>query len=132
MKKTIEVCAGIIEKDNKILCTQRGKSKNDEVSFKYEFPGGKLEVGETPFDAIKRELKEELDMDVLPKEIFCKIEHSYTEIDLKMYCIKCELLDNNFVLKEHLAYKWLSKNELDSLDWAPADLKVVAKIKETM
>ena len=128
--KEIYVVAGIIEHENKILCMQRDIGKFEYVSLKWEFPGGKIEEGETKEIALKRELQEEMELDVEIIEHFCDIRHVYPDFILNMYCYKCTTNDLEFKLNVHKDCKWLKKEELKSLDWAPADLPIVKKLME--
>ena len=130
--KEIFVVAGIIEYEDKILCMQRDVGKYDYVSFKWEFPGGKIEQGETKENALKRELQEEMDLDVEVKEHFCNVKHTYPDFVLNMYCYKCNTNDLDFKLNVHKDYKWLKRADLKSLDWAPADLPIVRKLMENV
>ena len=126
--KQIEVVAGIIEYDGKILCMQRDVSKYDYISFKWEFPGGKIEQGETNEQALKRELQEEMELEVEVLSHCIDIEHQYKDFIIKMYCYKCKAESLNFKLNVHKDFKWLKKEDLLSLDWAAADLPVVNKL----
>ena len=123
--KHIEVVAAIIRKGGNILATQRGYG-----DFKdwWEFPGGKMETGETPEEALKREIQEELSTEISVDEFLCTVEYDYPAFHLKMHCYLCSLLTEALHLNEHEAAKWLRKDELDSVRWLPADLEVVAKI----
>jgi 8-oxo-dGTP diphosphatase len=124
--KQIEVVAAIIRKGNKIFATQRGYG-----DFKdwWEFPGGKMEAGETPEEALKREIREELSTDISVDEFLCTVEHDYPAFHLTMHCYLCSLLSEALHLNEHEAAKWLSNEELDSVKWLPADLKVIEELK---
>jgi len=123
--KHIEVVAAIIRKGGNILATQRGYG-----DFKdwWEFPGGKMETGETPEEALKREIQEELSTEISVDEFLCTVEYDYPAFHLKMHCYLCSLLTETLHLNEHEAAKWLRKDELNSVRWLPADLEVVAKI----
>jgi 8-oxo-dGTP diphosphatase len=126
--KHIEVVAAIIVYDNKILCVQRGESKLSYISKKYEFPGGKMELGERKEDTIKREILEELKMEIDVKDEFLTVQHQYPDFMLEMHSFICHCKDNTVTLTEHLDFKWLSISELNSLDWAAADIPIVQKL----
>ena len=123
--KQIEVVAAIIRKDNKIFATQRGYG---EWKDWWEFPGGKMEVGETPEEALKREISEELSTEISVDEFLSTVEFDYPKFHLTMHCYLCSLLTEALHLNEHEAACWLSKDELDSVKWLPADLEVVEVI----
>ena len=126
--KTIKVVAAIITKDNRIFATQRGYG---DFKDGWEFPGGKVEPGEKHEDAIVREIKEELGADIKVTGFLTTVEHDYPNFHLSMDCFWAELKDGTeMVLREHEAAKWLALDELDSVDWLPADVKVVEKIKQ--
>ena len=127
--KTIKVVAAIITKDNRLFATQRGYG---DFKDGWEFPGGKVEEGERPEDAIVREIKEELGADIKVTGFLTTVEHDYPNFHLSMDCFWAELKDGTeMVLREHEAAKWLTFDELDSIDWLPADVKVVEGIKAT-
>ena len=128
--KHIEVVAGIIEYNDKILCMQRDKGKFDYVSFKWEFTGGKIEEGETKEEALKRELREEMEMDVEITNHFLDISHEYPDFTMNMYVFKCKAKSEKFVMNVHHDFKWLPLTEISSLDWAPADKPAVEKLLE--
>ena len=124
--KTVHVVAAIIRKDDKILATQRGYG---EYKDGWEFPGGKIIEGETPEEAIAREIKEELDADIKVGDLLVTVEHDYKDFHLSMQCFGAELKEDSHIeLLEHEAAKWLSMNELNSVEWLPADVKVVNAI----
>ena len=124
--KTVHVVAAIIRKDDKILATQRGYG---EYKDGWEFPGGKIIEGETPEEAIAREIKEELDADIKVGDLLVTVEHDYKDFHLSMQCFWAELKEDSHIeLLEHEAAKWLSMNELNSVEWLPADVKVVDAI----
>lgn len=128
--KTIKVVAAIITKDNKIFATQRGYG---DFKDGWEFPGGKVEPGEKPEDAIVREIREELGADIRVTGFLTTVEHDYPQFHLSMDCFWAELRDGSeMILLEHEAAKWLAKEELDSVDWLPADVKVVERIRAEM
>ena len=124
--KTIEVVAAIITKDGKYFATQRGYG---DFAGGWEFPGGKIEPGETPQQALVREIKEELDADIVVGELVETVEYDYPKFHLTMHCFLCELISESLVLREHEAAKWLTASELDTVDWLPADRDVVEKLK---
>lgn len=123
--KHYNVVAAAICHNNKILCMQRGKTKFDYTAYKWEFPGGKIESGETPQEAIKREIMEEMSMDIRVGNTICTVENEYPDFSITMQVFWCDVDSPAFDLKEHNAFKWLSKDDLPSLDWAEADKKVV-------
>ncbi len=125
--KTINVVAAIIIKDNKIFATQRGYG---EFKDGWEFPGGKVELGEAPENAIVREIKEELDTVIEVKEYFDTVEYDYPNFHLSMKCYICTVVSGKLELLEHEAAKWLDKDSLDSVAWLPADLGLVDKLKD--
>jgi len=127
--KTIEVVAAIIKRDNKYFATQRGYG---DFEGGWEFPGGKIETGETPQHALTREIKEELDADITVGELIETVEYDYPKFHLTMHCFLCELISEHVVLLEHEAAKWLSQEELDSVDWLPADLSVINHLKQQL
>ena len=123
--KTIEVVAAVIKKDDKIFATQRGYG---EFKGGWEFPGGKIEAGETPEQALKREIMEELETDIKVGEFLHTVEYDYPNFHLRMHCYWCEIVSGKLELKEHEAAKWLRYDELHSVDWLPADIEVVERI----
>ena len=125
--KQIEVVAAIIQKDGRFFATQRGYGDWKDW---WEFPGGKIETGETPEEALKREINEELSTEISVDKFLCTVEYDYPAFHLTMHCYLCLLLTEALHLNEHEAGKWLGKDELDSVKWLPADLEVVKKIKE--
>ena len=125
--KKIRVVAAIIIDDGKVFSTQRGYG---EFQGGWEFPGGKIEANETPEDALVREIKEELDTEIEVVELLDTVEYDYPTFHLSMDCFICNIKSGDLVLKEHEAAKWLSKEELDSVDWLPADLGLIPKIAE--
>ena len=126
--KHIEVVAGVIEHEGKILCMERDQGKYDYVSFKWEFPGGKIEQGETKEEALKRELREEMEMDVDILGHFVDVYHEYPDFSMNMYCFKCKAHNKEFKMNVHHDFVWLDKSELHKLDWADADKPIVEKI----
>lgn len=126
MMKVIKVVAAIITHGDKIFATQRGYG---DFKDGWEFPGGKIEAGETPQEALVREIKEELDTEIEVGELFHTVEYDYPNFHLSMDCFICKVKSGNLVLKEHEAAKWLTKETLDSVDWLPADLELIEKLK---
>ena len=127
--KTVRVVAGIIIEDGKVFATQRGYG---EFKDGWEFPGGKIEQGETPEEAVVREIMEELDTEVEVKELFDTVEYDYPKSHLSMDCFICKIKKGNLVLKEHEAAKWLAKETLHTVDWLPADYGLVEKLREML
>ena len=132
--KTIRVVAAIIKAVNEngepiIFATQRGYG---DFKGGWEFPGGKIEEGETPQEALIREIKEELETDITVGELLDTIEYDYPTFHLSMDCFWAEIEFGNLVLKEHEAAKWLTKDELDSVEWLPADVTLIEKIREVL
>lgn len=124
--KTISVVAAVIKDENRIFATARGYG---EFKGKWEFPGGKIEEGENPQQALKREIKEELETEIEVLDYIDTIEYDYPEFHLSMDCFWCEVVSGELVLKEAEEAKWLELSELDSVDWLPADLILIEKIK---
>ena len=129
MMKTVRVVAAVIRKDDKIFATQRGYG---EFRDGWEFPGGKIEERETPEQALAREIKEELNTEIQVGKLIDTIEYDYPKFHLSMDCFWCEIMQGGLELKEHEAARWLSKEELYSVDWLPADVGVVEKIKKEL
>lgn len=125
--KTIDVVAAIIVKGTEILAMQRGYG---EFEGGWEFPGGKVEQGETPEEAIVREIHEELNTRISVQRFLTQVEHDYPTFHLSMKCFICTLNDPSFQLLEHHAAKWLDMQHIDIVDWLPADIKVVAALKQ--
>jgi 8-oxo-dGTP diphosphatase len=126
--KKIEVVAAIIYHENKILCVQRGENKYDYISKKYEFPGGKMEAGESKEETVKREILEELQMDIVVKDEFLTVDHQYPDFHLTMHSFKCSTTNESLTLTEHIDFKWLEISEMSGLDWAAADVPIVEKL----
>lgn len=132
--KTVRVVAAVIkatDKNNKtiIFATQRGYG---DLKGGWEFPGGKIEAGETPQEALKREIIEELDTTVNVGKLIDTIEYDYPTFHLSMDCFWCEIIDGDLVLKEHEAARWLTKEQLENVDWLPADVMLIDKIRKQM
>lgn len=127
--KTIKVVAAIIRKDNQIFATARGYG---DFKGMWEFPGGKIEPGETPQEALAREIREELDTEIEVGDLLDTIEYDYPKFHLSMQCFWCKIKSGHLVLKEAESAKWLTKETIDSVDWLPADLSLIEKIKEML
>ncbi|MDX8416452.1 (deoxy)nucleoside triphosphate pyrophosphohydrolase [Absicoccus intestinalis] len=126
--KSIEVVAAVIQHRGRIFATQRGYG---EFKDGWEFPGGKIEPNETPQQALRREIKEELDTDIEVKDLIDTIDYDYPTFHLTMHCFWCTVKSGKLELLEHEDAKWLTKEELQSVDWLPADLELLPKIRET-
>jgi 8-oxo-dGTP diphosphatase len=126
--KEVHVTAAVIVNDGKILCVQRGENKLNYISKKWEFPGGKVEMGEALEDTIKREIAEELHLHISVREFLIQVNHDYPDFKLKMDTFICEIIDGELNLTEHIDFKWLSKVEMTALDWAAADIPIVEKL----
>ena len=124
--KSIKVVAAIILHDNQIFATQRGYG---DFKGGWEFPGGKVEPGESPQEALRREIREELSMEIEVGELFVTVEYDYPAFHLSMDCFLCQIKSGTPVLLEHAAAKWLAPEELDSVAWLPADLGLIAQLK---
>lgn len=127
--KTIRVVAAVIRDEDKIFATARGYG---EFKGWWEFPGGKIEEGETPQQALVREIKEELDTDIKVGTIIDTIEYDYPTFHLSMDCFWASIINGNLILKEAADARWLTKETLDSVQWLPADITIIEKIKEYM
>ena len=130
--KTIEVVAAVIQHQNKILAVQRGPAKYAYISEKWEFPGGKMEAGETEKQTIIREIREELDMQIAVRAKLLTVEHTYPDFHLTMHTYLCETEQSEPILTEHLGFRWLSMDELEEIDWAGADVPIVEVLQQTV
>lgn len=131
--KHYEVTAAIIINNNEILCMQRGTSKFDYISHKFEFPGGKVEEGETREQSLQRELKEELsvDIEIKPENHFYTVKHTYPDFMITMHSYLCYVSQREINRKEHISDIWLKIEKLNTLDWAAADIPIVEKLMQT-
>jgi 8-oxo-dGTP diphosphatase len=132
--KIVRVVAAVIKAENEdgqpiIFATQRGYG---DLKGGWEFPGGKIEKGETPQEALRREIMEELDTEISVGELIDTIEYDYPTFHLSMDCFWCEIVKGDLVLKEHEAAKWLTADKLDSVDWLPADVTLIEQIGNGM
>ncbi|MDO5020628.1 MAG: (deoxy)nucleoside triphosphate pyrophosphohydrolase [Lachnospiraceae bacterium] len=132
--KTIRVTAAVIKAMNDkgeeiVFATQRGYG---DLKGGWEFPGGKIEEGESSQAALQREIMEELDTEISVGKLIDTIEYDYPTFHLSMDCFWCEIIKGDLVLKEHEAAKWLTKENMDSVEWLPADITIVGKIKEAL
>ena len=127
--KTIRVSAAIIRKNAAIFATQRGYG---DFKGGWEFPGGKIEAGETPEEALRREIREELKVNVGIDEYLMTVEYDYPQFHLSMDCFLCHLESGEITLTEHEAARWLKAEELDEVDWLPADVEVVERLKTVL
>ena len=126
--KKIEVVAGIIFCKEQVLCVQRPKNKLHYISEKFEFPGGKIEKGETETEALQRELFEELNIAIKIKSFFHTVVHEYPDFELTMHSYICEVETQKITLNEHINQEWLTIGQLKKLDWAAADIPIVDKL----
>ena len=120
--KTIRVVAAVLHRGGRIFATQRGYGAYKDY---WEFPGGKVEPGESPEQAVVREIREELETVVTPERLLMTVEYDYPEFHLSMDCFLCSGLEGNLTLLEHESAKWLGADQLDSVDWLPADWTVI-------
>lgn len=127
MKKELEVVGAIFIDNNKVFAVKRGEAKNPAVAFKYEFAGGKIEAGESGEDAIIREIKEELSLDIEVIKPFKVVRYEYELYYVTLHTYLCKML-SSFTLKEHIEYKWIPIDKLEPSEWAPADEVILDKI----
>ena len=127
--KTIEVVAGVIRDGEKIFATQRGYG---DCKDGWEFPGGKMEPGEIPQQALARELREELAVEVEVNEFICTVDYDYPKFHLTMHCFYCTVISGELKLLEHEAARWLDASQLRDVDWLPADIEVVKAIEKAL
>ena len=128
MKKHIEVAAALLFEKGKVFAAKRGASPYAYLAHKYEFPGGKIERGEQGEDTVKRELKEELDLDVTVGGLYACETYEYPDFSITLWVYECER-NSDFILKEHENYAWLAPQDLDEREWAPADAEIIGGIK---
>lgn len=129
MNKTIQVVAAIIhDSEGRIFATQRGYGDFKDY---WEFPGGKMEAGETAAEALKREIWEELETRIVVERFVMTVEWDYPQFHLTMHCYLCHVESGHLELKEHEAARWLAKDELESVEWLPADLQIIALLKDS-
>ena len=126
--KKIEVVAAIVIYKDLILCAQRDQNKFEYISNKFEFPGGKIEAGETKKEALKRELIEELNIEPNIDDLYLTVTHQYPDFELTMHSFICTTTSQTVSLNEHISHQWLSKEQLNNLDWASADIPIVEKL----
>lgn len=127
--KIIEVVAAIIKEGNKVLATQRGYG---DFKDGWEFPGGKMEKNELPEDALRREIKEELESEIKVGKLLTTVEYDYPQFHLTMHCFMCEVTGGELKLLEHEASKWLTRENLYSVDWLPADKEIIPLIEKEL
>jgi len=128
--KHFEVVASVFIKDNRVFCAQRKDA--GETAKKWEFPGGKIEAGETHQQALVREISEELATKISVGTFVTTVDHQYNTFAITMHAYQCSILEGNLALSEHLDSKWLSRDELDCVEWAPADLPIVDRVRELL
>ena len=125
--RNIKVAAAIIEKDGKIFATQRGYGNYKDW---WEFPGGKIEAGESPQEALRREIREELDTEIAVGQLLTSVEYDYPEFHMSMDCFICTIVSGQLTLLEHEAAKWLGAGELWQVRWLPSDIKVIEELEK--
>ena len=125
--RNIKVVAAIIEKDGKIFATQRGYGNSKDW---WEFPGGKIEAGESPQEALRREIREELDTEIAVGQLLTSVEYDYPEFHMSMDCFICTIVSGQLTLLEHEAARWLGAGELWQVRWLPSDIKVIEELEK--
>ncbi|MBR6950759.1 MAG: (deoxy)nucleoside triphosphate pyrophosphohydrolase [Oscillospiraceae bacterium] len=128
-RKTVRVAAAVLLKDGRVFATQRGYGPYRDW---WEFPGGKIEKGETPEEALRREIREELDTEIRVGELFEEVEYDYPDFHLSMKCFLADVISGHLVLREHEDARWLPPERLDDVQWLPADLSVVDRLKRRL
>lgn len=129
-RKHYNVVAAVIEVDGKVLCMQRGITRYPYTSHRWEFPGGKIEPGETPQQALHREIIEEMDYDIQVHELLATATHDYPDFTITLSAYRCTAATTAFTMREHVASRWLQWNELNTLQWCAADERLVALFPE--
>ncbi len=127
-RKHLRVVCAVVSDNGKVLCTQRCRSKRDYISEHWEFPGGQVEDGENPEEALRREIREEMDWDIYVGNRLATVDYSYPDFDITLAAYDCIARQNDFKLLEHLDAKWLKPDELGTLEWTAADAKLIQKI----
>lgn len=127
--KTVHVAAAVILRDGQVFATQRGYGAYKDY---WEFPGGKIEPGETAEEALAREIREELDTEIAVEAPFDRVEYDYPEFHLSMQCFLCRVIRGSLVLKEHEAAAWLDRDRLDDVHWLPADETVISRLRDIL
>ena len=127
--RKIEVVAAVLVRDGRVFATQRGYG---EFKDKWEFPGGKMEAGEGREEALRREIREELDAEIAVGKLLCTVEYDYPAFHLTMHCYLCSVVSGTLELKEHESARWLSADGLESVDWLPADIQVIPIIRKCL
>jgi len=124
------VVAAVIIKDKRVFCAQRNDA--GEQGLRWEFPGGKIEAGESPEQALIRENQEELSSTICVKRLLTTVEHQYKTFDITLHAYVCELAEGSLLLSEHVASHWLAKDELETVDWAEADIPIMRRVREIL
>lgn len=127
--RTIQVVAAVIIDSDKVLATQRGYGA---YAGKWEFPGGKIELNETPVEALRREIREELNVEISVGDLITTVEHDYPDFHLSMRCFLATITSGSIALNEHLSAKWIHPGALYDIDWMPADIKVIGSIRDCL
>lgn len=127
-RKFLQVVGAVFIENGAVFAAMRGASKYAYIANKYEFPGGKIEDGESPQEALKRELREEMDLDAMIGRHYMTAEHTYPDFDIVLQIYLCEM-KSDFTLREHVSFRWLSAEELQQEMWAPADAPIVEQLK---